>query len=93
MEEESLAMSLLKDYKKNNKRMFALLVIILILWFATIGSFVWYINQFDFVTETTTLDGNGSTTITVGSLPTSGATDTQIPIVKNVSLIIKRLGN
>lgn len=37
--------------------------------------------------------GNGSTTITVGSLPTSGATDTQIPIVKNVSLIIKRLGN
>lgn len=47
MEEESLAMSLLKDYKKNNKRMFALLVIILILWFATIGSFVWYINQFD----------------------------------------------
>lgn len=60
MEEESLAMSLLKDYKKNNKRMFALLVIILILWFATIGSFVWYINQFDFVTETTTLDGNGT---------------------------------
>ena len=37
--------------------------------------------------------GNGSTTITVGSLPTSGATATQIPIVKNASLIIKRLGN
>lgn len=36
--------------------------------------------------------GNGSTTITVGSLPTSGATATQIPIVKNASLIIKRLG-
>lgn len=36
--------------------------------------------------------GNGSVTITVGSLPTSDATTTQIPIVKNASLIIKRLG-
>lgn len=53
MEEKSLAMELLQDMKKTNKRMFTLLVIILILWFATIGCFVWYINQFDFVTETT----------------------------------------
>lgn len=36
--------------------------------------------------------GNGSTTITVGSLSTSGDTATQIPTVKNSSLIIKRLG-
>lgn len=36
--------------------------------------------------------GNSSTTITVGSLPTSGATDTQIPVVKNASLIIKKIG-
>lgn len=35
--------------------------------------------------------GNGSTTITVGSLPTSEATATQIPIVKNASLIIKKI--
>lgn len=34
---------------------------------------------------------NGSTTITVGSLPTIGATTTQIPIVKNASLIIKKI--
>ena len=47
MEEKSLAMELLQDMKKTNKRMFALLVIILILWFATIGCFIWYINQFD----------------------------------------------
>ena len=59
MEEKSLAMELLQDMKKTNKRMFALLVIIL-LWFATIGCFIWYINQFDFVTETTTLDGDGT---------------------------------
>lgn len=35
--------------------------------------------------------GNGSTTITVGSLPTSDGTATQIPIVKNSSFIIKKI--
>lgn len=34
---------------------------------------------------------NGSTTITVGSLSVSGATATQIPTVKNTSLIIKKV--
>lgn len=69
MEEKSLAMELLQDMKKTNKRMFTLLVIILILWFATIGSFVWYINQFDFVTETTqemTDIDNSTATQTIG---------------------------
>lgn len=37
--------------------------------------------------------GNSSTTITVGSLPTSGATATQIPTIKNASLVIKKIGN
>ena len=37
------------------------------------------------------LCGNSSMTITVGSLATSGATATQIPIVKNSSLIIKKV--
>lgn len=35
--------------------------------------------------------GNGSTTITVGSLPTSDTTDTQIPIIKNANLSIKKV--
>lgn len=35
--------------------------------------------------------GNGSTTITVGSIPTVGAVATQIPTVKNASLIIKKV--
>lgn len=35
--------------------------------------------------------GNGSTTITVGSLATLGTTATQIPTVKNASLIIKKV--
>lgn len=35
--------------------------------------------------------GNGSVTITVGSLPTTGAIETQIPAIKNASLIIKKI--
>ena len=35
--------------------------------------------------------GNGSTTITVGSLPVVSATATQIPIIKNASLIITKV--
>lgn len=35
--------------------------------------------------------GNGSTTITVGSLPNSGSVATQIPTIKNASLIIKKI--
>lgn len=34
--------------------------------------------------------GNGSTTITIGSLPTNGATATQVPTIKNASLIITK---
>jgi hypothetical protein len=35
--------------------------------------------------------GNGSTTITVGSIPTVDTTATQIPAVKNASLVIKKV--
>lgn len=35
--------------------------------------------------------GNGSTTITVGSLPTVNGTATEVPTIKNASLIIKKL--
>lgn len=36
--------------------------------------------------------GNGSATITVGSVPAIGTTTTQIPTIKNASLIIKKIG-
>ncbi|MBO5143005.1 MAG: hypothetical protein J6C46_08490 [Clostridia bacterium] len=44
IQEESFAMQILKDYKKINKRMFITLITVLIMWFATIGAFVYYIN-------------------------------------------------
>lgn len=69
MNNESLALELLRDSAKRNKRTFAVLLIVIFLWFATIVSFVYYINQFDFVTETTqemsNID-NSTTTQSIG---------------------------
>lgn len=44
IENESLAMEFVKDYKKANKRMFIIIIVILSMWFATIGAFIYYIN-------------------------------------------------
>lgn len=54
MQEESLAMSLLKDYKKQNKRQYIIILVILGMWFATIGYLVYILN--DIGTETTTTE-------------------------------------
>lgn len=48
IEEESFAMEILKDYKKANKRLFIVLIIALVMWFTTIGAFVYYINTVDY---------------------------------------------
>ena len=47
-------MSLLKDYKKQNKRQFVIILVILGMWFATIGYLVYILN--DIGTETTTTE-------------------------------------
>ena len=54
MQEESLAISLLKDYKKQNKRQYIIILVILGMWFATIGYLVYILN--DISTETTTTE-------------------------------------
>ena len=54
MKEDSLALEMLKELKHNSKRWFIAFLVTLILWFATIGVFVWYINQsIDEIEETT----------------------------------------
>ena len=45
MQEESLAMSLLKDYKKQNKRQFIVILVIMIMWFATVGYLIYILND------------------------------------------------
>lgn len=48
--------SLSAELAKSNKRMFITLITVIALWFATIAGFVWYINQYDCVNETITVD-------------------------------------
>lgn len=52
IQEQSFAMELLKDQKKQNKRMFVIILVILGMLFSTIGYLVYVLN--DIGTETTT---------------------------------------
>ena len=54
IQEESFATQILKDYKKQNKRQFIIILVILGMWFATIGYLVYILN--DIGTETTTTE-------------------------------------
>ena len=40
--------------------MFWTIIILIVALVGTNIAWIWYINQYDFVTETTTLDGNGT---------------------------------
>lgn len=51
IQEHSFAMELLKDARKTNKRQFIVIIVILGMWFATIGYLVYVLN--DIGTETT----------------------------------------
>lgn len=54
MEEKSLAWELLQDTKKANKRMFIVILVILVMWFVTIGYLVYTLNDIETIEETTT---------------------------------------
>lgn len=58
----SFAYELLDGYKKANKRYFIIIIILLAMWFATIGLFVYYINTVDYeeTTEYATTDDGGN---------------------------------
>lgn len=56
LKEKSFALEILKDYKKSNKRLFAIILVILSMWFATIGAFIYYINTVDYEEITETAD-------------------------------------
>lgn len=55
IKEESFAMELLRDYKKANKRQFIIILVILTMWFATIGYLVYVLNDIGVIEETTTI--------------------------------------
>ena len=45
IQEESFATQILQDYKKQNKRQFIVILVILIMWFATIGYLIYILND------------------------------------------------
>lgn len=65
VKEQTLATEMLREIKAQSKRWFISFIIVLMLWFATIGVFIWYINQPIEEVETTTTqnadtEGNNS---------------------------------
>ena len=47
IEHESFAMEFLNDYKKSNKRMFVIIMVILTMWFCTIGYLIYVLNDIE----------------------------------------------
>lgn len=54
LQEQSLALELLKDYKKQNKRQFVIILVILGMFTCLLGYTIWLLN--DIGTETTTAE-------------------------------------
>ena len=54
MKNESFAKEILQDYKKVNKRFFIIILVVLIMWLATIGYLVYVLNDIGVETSTTT---------------------------------------
>lgn len=56
LESKSFAKELLDDYKKANKRLFIIILVILTMWFATIGYLVYILNDIGTVEDNDTID-------------------------------------
>lgn len=56
LQEQSLALELLKDYKKQNKRQFIIILVILGMFTALLGYTIYLLNDFGVSTETDTID-------------------------------------
>ncbi|MDE6434767.1 MAG: hypothetical protein K2L07_11145 [Lachnospiraceae bacterium] len=55
--EKGLAMEMLGEIQRQSKRWMIAFFVVLSLWAATIGGFVWFLNQYDF--ESYVQDGDG----------------------------------
>lgn len=54
IKKQSLAREMLEDYKKQNKRLFIIIIVILIMWFITGCYLVYILNDTGVIEETTT---------------------------------------
>lgn len=62
MEEKGLALELLSDYKRANKRQFIIILVLILMWSLTIGYLVYILNDIGTV-ETTNQEITGVETI------------------------------
>lgn len=64
--EDSLAMELLKGYSSQAHRWFVAFIVVLCMWFGTIGGFIWFLNQYNFESNTSTVitQDTGTNTMT-----------------------------
>lgn len=76
MDNQTLASEMLSELKASNRRWFIAFLVVLALWFATIGVFIWYVSlpvEENTVEQYT--DGNANSIIGIGdyngSLPES----------------------
>ncbi len=51
VQEESLAIFMVKEYHKTIQKWFVVIMVLLICWLSTIGLFMWYLNQYNFISE------------------------------------------
>ena len=63
LQEQSLALELLKDYKKQNKRQFIIILVILGMFTCLLGYTIYLLNDFGVSTETDTIDIDNVETI------------------------------
>ncbi len=75
--EKNIAMELLTEIRLQTKRWMIAFFTVVILWFATIVGFVWYLNQYDF---TSTVEQTGLYTFSDsnGNVISSDITDEQM---------------
>lgn len=73
----NFATEILKQLKDTIKRQWIALVIVLCLWAATIGGFIWYINQYDYVSYSQDGEGyNNINTDVQGDVNNNNGTET-----------------
>lgn len=64
--QESFAMELLQDMKKQNKRQFIIIIVLLSFWFSTIGLFIYYITHYGYEITTETAETSDSGNACIG---------------------------
>lgn len=81
MVNETLATEMLRELKASNRRWFIAFIVVLILWFATIGAFLWYVSLpvDEYVVDQYT-EGDANAIVGIGDLngyPAESNTETQ----------------